>query len=104
MAEAKTFQCPKCGSTLAPQGTAAEITCGYCGSTVIVPEELRDPLPIGEAIGISPDTTKWIKYGIWGFVILMVLTVVIPLVCSLCGAFVGIFGAFVPFLVPFFSK
>lgn len=99
MSEAKAFQCPKCGSSLVPRGSASEIRCSYCGSTVIVPEELRDPLPIGEAIGVSPQTTRWIKWGIWGFVILMVLTVLIPLVCSLCGALIGIFGAFVPLLV-----
>ena len=99
MSEAKTFQCPNCGAALEPRASAAKIKCGYCGNTVIVPAELRDPLPVSEAIGVSPQTTRWIKIGIWGFVILMVLTVVLPLVCSLCGGLVGIFGAFVPFFV-----
>jgi DNA-directed RNA polymerase subunit RPC12/RpoP len=99
MSEAKAFQCPKCGSALESHGSAAEIKCGYCGNTVIVPEELRAPLPIGEAIGMTPQTTRWIKWSIWGFVILMVLTFVIPLVCGVCGSLVGIFGAFVPFFV-----
>lgn len=99
MADAKTFNCPTCGSSLSPQGSQAEIKCPYCGNTVIVPEGLRDPLPIGQAIGISSQTTRWIKIGIWGFVILMVLTFVVPLVCSLCGMLLGIFGAAVPFFV-----
>ncbi|HMD89760.1 MAG TPA: hypothetical protein VKF38_11415 [Anaerolineaceae bacterium] len=41
MSEAKSFDCPKCGSPLMANGTA-EIKCPYCGSAVIVPKELRD--------------------------------------------------------------
>lgn len=41
MAETKTFQCPNCGSPLNLQGEEAELKCPYCGSVVIVPEELR---------------------------------------------------------------
>ncbi len=39
------FQCPNCGSPLTAHGADKEITCSYCGSTVIVPEELRDAPP-----------------------------------------------------------
>ena len=42
MSEAKSFECPKCGSALEPDGDEKEIKCAFCGSTVIVPEELRD--------------------------------------------------------------
>ena len=42
MADAKTFKCPSCGSALEPDGDEKEVKCAYCGSTVIVPEELRD--------------------------------------------------------------
>jgi hypothetical protein len=56
-------------------------------------------MPLTEAVGVSPETSRWIKIGIGGFVILMVLTVVLPLVCSLCGGLVGMIGAFVPFFV-----
>ncbi len=38
----QTFQCPNCGSPLTANGAEKEIKCAYCGSTVIVPEELRD--------------------------------------------------------------
>jgi len=101
MSLAKTFQCPNCGSALEPQGSAAEIKCGYCGNIVIVPEELRAPLPITEAIGVSPQTTRWVKIGIWSFVALMVLSVVLPLVCSLLGIFGSICGVLVAFAAPF---
>jgi DNA-directed RNA polymerase subunit RPC12/RpoP len=40
-----TFQCPNCGSPLIANGAEKEIKCQYCGSTVIVPEELRDAPP-----------------------------------------------------------
>ena len=42
MSDAKTFECPKCGSALEPDGDAKEIKCAFCGSTVIVPDELRN--------------------------------------------------------------
>jgi len=38
----KTFQCPNCGSSVTTTGAEKEVKCAYCGSTVIVPEELRD--------------------------------------------------------------
>jgi DNA-directed RNA polymerase subunit RPC12/RpoP len=42
MAEAKSFQCPNCGSSVTTTGAEKEVKCAYCGSTVIVPQELRD--------------------------------------------------------------
>ena len=41
MSDAKTFKCPSCGSALEPDGDENEVKCAFCGSTVIVPEELR---------------------------------------------------------------
>ena len=41
MSDAKTFKCPSCGSALEPDGDEKEVKCAYCGSTVIVPQELR---------------------------------------------------------------
>ncbi len=42
MSEAKSFNCPNCGSPLMTDGTAQQVRCAFCNSTVIVPEELRD--------------------------------------------------------------
>src|ERR1700690_1826361 len=42
MPDIKTFQCPNCGSTVTTSGADKEVQCAYCGTTVIVPEELRD--------------------------------------------------------------
>jgi DNA-directed RNA polymerase subunit RPC12/RpoP len=98
MTEVKTFNCPSCGAAVVPAGSAAEIACQYCGRTMIVPEELRAPVPIGEAIGVSPSTTRWVKIGVWGFVILMIVSFVLPFVCSLCGVVGSLAGVFVPFL------
>ena len=44
MAETRDFQCPNCGSPLMTDGTQNEIKCAYCGSSVIVPQELRTPV------------------------------------------------------------
>lgn len=47
MSDAKSFQCPNCGSSVQTDGTQKEVKCDYCGTTVIVPEELRDqPAPV----------------------------------------------------------
>ncbi len=54
MAEAKTFKCPNCGSSVSTTGAEKEVKCAYCGSTVIVPEELRDqPAPAQVSFGQS---------------------------------------------------
>lgn len=45
MADTKSFQCPNCGSSVMPSGSAKEVKCAYCGTTVIVPEELRQQSP-----------------------------------------------------------
>jgi DNA-directed RNA polymerase subunit RPC12/RpoP len=42
MSETKSFNCPHCGSSLSPNGAEKAVKCKYCGSTVVVPEELRD--------------------------------------------------------------
>ena len=42
MSEVKSFNCPNCGSPLTAQGPSKEIKCAYCGTSVVVPEELRD--------------------------------------------------------------
>lgn len=36
-----TFACPSCAAPLTPEGDAPEIKCPYCGSVVVVPQELR---------------------------------------------------------------
>ncbi|MFO7540682.1 MAG: hypothetical protein R6X32_21805 [Chloroflexota bacterium] len=38
----KLFQCPNCYASLTP-GNNATLRCEYCNSTIIVPQDLRDP-------------------------------------------------------------
>ncbi len=45
MDNAKSFQCPNCGSPIATSGADREVKCAYCGSSVIVPQELLDQTP-----------------------------------------------------------
>jgi uncharacterized Zn finger protein (UPF0148 family) len=41
MTETHDFRCPNCGSPLTVAGDEREVKCSFCGSTVVVPEELR---------------------------------------------------------------
>src|SRR5512146_1373904 len=41
---AKTFECPSCGASLQSPGGATTMTCAYCGTSVVVPQDLR-PTP-----------------------------------------------------------
>ncbi len=41
MDDVRTFQCPNCGSSVNANGAERDVKCAYCGTTVIVPEELR---------------------------------------------------------------
>ena len=53
----QVFKCPSCGSTLSDEGGAEPtITCQFCGSTVIVPEELR-PKPEAAPASSEPSST-----------------------------------------------
>jgi DNA-directed RNA polymerase subunit RPC12/RpoP len=46
MSDIRTFQCPNCGAPLTHAGSDKETKCPACGSTVIVPKDLRDkPAP-----------------------------------------------------------
>jgi DNA-directed RNA polymerase subunit RPC12/RpoP len=53
MDNAKSFQCPNCGSPVTTTGSEKEVKCAYCGATVIVPEELRNPEPSQPPIQIN---------------------------------------------------
>ena len=94
MAEGKLFNCPSCGAALEPQVNQAAINCGYCGNTVSIPEELRKTV-----VTVSPEARRWIKISIWGFVILMVITLVVPFLCSMCAMIAGIGGSVLPFFI-----
>lgn len=37
----RTFQCPSCGAALESPTGLTTMKCGYCGSSVVVPEDLR---------------------------------------------------------------
>ena len=61
MSEAKSFQCPNCGSSLTANGMEKEVKCAYCGSSVIVPGELRDQTPNkGQGDFNSPQHQQWL--------------------------------------------
>ena len=41
MSDPKAFNCPSCGGPLTITGSEVEVVCPYCGTHVLVPEELR---------------------------------------------------------------
>jgi DNA-directed RNA polymerase subunit RPC12/RpoP len=45
MSVGKSFNCPNCGSSLSASGVEKSVRCSYCGSNVIVPDELRGANP-----------------------------------------------------------
>jgi len=51
----RTFQCPSCGASLEPPSGATTMKCGYCGTSVVIPEEIRSmPQPQAGLGGMSP--------------------------------------------------
>ncbi|MGD0610612.1 MAG: hypothetical protein ABSB41_03785 [Anaerolineales bacterium] len=58
----RTFQCPSCGASLEPATGLTTMKCGYCGTSVVIPEDLRstpraDP---GSASPVNVDLSQLI--------------------------------------------
>ncbi|HEY5982177.1 MAG TPA: hypothetical protein VIU38_01775 [Anaerolineales bacterium] len=48
----RAFKCPSCGAPQEPEAGTLTMKCGYCGSTIIIPESLRTPSPAsGSSMG-----------------------------------------------------
>jgi LSD1 subclass zinc finger protein len=54
---ASTFECPSCGASLQNPGGAASMKCGYCGTTVVVPEALR-AAPRPATVKVTPSAAN----------------------------------------------
>jgi LSD1 subclass zinc finger protein len=50
---ARTFECPSCGASLQPPSGAATMNCAYCGTSVVIPEDLRAGVP-ANPVGNAP--------------------------------------------------
>ena len=49
MPRIQVFECPNCGATASYDGgPETSITCQFCGSTIIIPEEMRSQAMTGE--------------------------------------------------------
>ncbi len=46
----KSFSCPHCGGPLEYSGEAATMSCPFCGTSVIIPEELRPQKPVVQQV------------------------------------------------------
>ena len=111
------IKCPYCGNTVivppelrehASSGKSINIIIGESGASVQMPDySASSPIRVTmneQPIDISnltqntlaSDSTKrWVRIGVWVFVAFIILTVVVPLACSL----LGIAAAFVPFFI-----
>jgi len=55
MFEAKSLNCPNCGSALEIRGSVNTVICKYCGSTVVVPGNLRGSGQPAEELSAEQD-------------------------------------------------
>lgn len=105
MSDTRSFQCPNCGSPIIPSGSEKEIKCAYCGSTVIVPEELRDHTPPQvqinfpqssqgyDGVAQSIETVGKVTAGVTAGVTVMSFVLPVVLTCIILGAVGGILYA-----------
>ncbi len=88
----QTYACPSCGGALSYAGTAPTLVCSYCGSTVAVPDALRQPGLQLEAQQTATQTTRW-------FIIFLVLVFGVPTCLGLAGSVIALAaGLLVPLL------
>src|SRR6267142_1784113 len=100
-----TFDCPKCGAPVSyesannPLGNANTVRCGYCSSSLMVPDELQGrPAKIISQVHVSlgtPSVTAGSLKWLW-------LILLIPLFGVVIGV-LAMVGALVP-LVRMFSS
>ncbi len=104
MSDPKSFNCPNCGSPIVPTAGEKEIKCAYCGSTVIVPEELRDHTPQVQInfeqssqgydeVAQSIETVGKVTAGVTAGVTVMSFILPVVLTCIILGAVGGILYA-----------
>lgn len=82
----QTFDCPKCGAplTFEPHPGDETVECSYCHETVIIPEELRVPLPRPIVIrqAAPPRRSNPAVWVIVGLVIVILVAVIISQVAN----------------------
>lgn len=94
-----TFDCPKCGAPVAyessynPMGAPTSVRCGYCNSTLMVPDEMRGrPAQIISAVHVNLGTPT-IKIGslkwLW-LVLLIPIAGVLIAILAMAGVFVPV--------------
>lgn len=98
-----TFDCPKCGAPVIhesvnnPAGNAATVRCGYCNSTLMVPDQLRGrPAQIVQLNFGTPTIKVHSLKWLW-------LVLIIPIIGVLIGI-LAMAGALVPVVRMFSSS
>jgi DNA-directed RNA polymerase subunit RPC12/RpoP len=102
IAMSDTFSCSACGASLTfDGGSETSVQCPYCGSTVVVPQELRPAPPSivqtidPEEIEIEPpelneEQKKTLSRATILFIAFIVVVVVLPTCVGLIASFFGV--------------
>jgi hypothetical protein len=87
-----TFNCPQCGAPLSfePEPGDETVECSFCQTSVIIPEDLRIPLP-KQKVERAPQATKQRSGMVTFFMWIGILAVVI-FVINLIGSFLSSSG------------
>ena len=93
------LNCSNCGAPLDYTGSETTVHCPYCGSSVVVPEELRLVQAEVAAKQNLKDLSLWIKI----FLILIILSMLIPACLGIIGTFTGIIAAIFGIVVAIIS-
>ena len=72
----QTLECPKCGAPLKfdPHPGEETVECPYCHETVVIPEDLRIPLPKPAIQYLPPATRSMPKIWLWISIIGVLIT------------------------------
>ncbi|MBI4672350.1 MAG: hypothetical protein HY741_11895 [Chloroflexi bacterium] len=96
---AHELSCPNCGAPCTLSAFGNQVECEYCGTRFLVPATHRPTAPVQviempdpQVISLQAQTNvaRWVKW----IVIIVVVSTVLPVVCSIvfgvCGAFAGL--------------
>lgn len=104
---AKDLNCPNCGAPCTMPTAGNQVQCNYCGTRFLLPEAQRVAAPVDMAETSTPFTTpvisvetqanigRWVKW----FIIFILVTTLVPVICSVVAGICAAFGGILPVLL-----